>query len=134
MPRAFPGARLRIAGQRSRYLCGLGDPQASLSPHLHSRQETGAALREAVVSVREFRAVRLAEPYGREVLIPSRAKRFVDCSSKSHLSAINGRFQGLIVFIAVTVHFQFRISGRSSPFLSMYSLCSMSLSLSCCFK
>jgi hypothetical protein len=29
--------------------------------------------------------------------------------------------------------FQFRISGRSWPFLSMYCLCSMSLSLSCCF-
>jgi hypothetical protein len=31
-------------------------------------------------------------------------------------------------------HFQLRTSGRSSPFLSMYCLCSISLSLSCCFK
>ena len=31
-------------------------------------------------------------------------------------------------------HFQFRISGRSSPFLSMYCLCSISLSLNCCFS
>ena len=33
------------------YLGGLGDPQANLSPHLRSRQETGAALREAGVPV-----------------------------------------------------------------------------------
>jgi len=32
------------------------------------------------------------------------------------------------------LHFQFRISGRSSPYLSMYCLCSTSLSLSCCFR
>ena len=32
------------------------------------------------------------------------------------------------------LHFQLRISGRSSPFLSMYCLCSISLSLSCCFR
>ena len=32
------------------------------------------------------------------------------------------------------LHFQFRISGRSSPYLSMYCLCSISLSLSCCFR
>jgi len=38
------------------YLGGLGDPQAELSAHLRSRQETGAALREAGVSVTEFRA------------------------------------------------------------------------------
>ena len=31
-------------------------------------------------------------------------------------------------------HFQFRISGMSSPYLSMYCLCSISLSLSCCFR
>ena len=31
-------------------------------------------------------------------------------------------------------HFQLRISGMSWPFLSMYCLCSMSLSLSCCFR
>ena len=34
----------------------------------------------------------------------------------------------------VVPHFQFRISGRSWPYLSMYCLCSMSLSLSCCFR
>ena len=38
------------------YLGGLGDPQADLSPHLRSRQETGAALREGGVPVTEFRA------------------------------------------------------------------------------
>jgi uncharacterized protein YbjT (DUF2867 family) len=38
------------------YLGGLGDPQADLSPHLRSRHETGAALREAGVPVTEFRA------------------------------------------------------------------------------
>jgi hypothetical protein len=31
-------------------------------------------------------------------------------------------------------HFQFLISGRSWPYLSMYCLCSISLSLSCCFR
>ncbi|MBC8094727.1 MAG: DUF2867 domain-containing protein [Akkermansiaceae bacterium] len=38
------------------YLGALGDPQAQLSAHLRSRQETGAALREAGVPVTEFRA------------------------------------------------------------------------------
>ncbi len=38
------------------YLGGLGDPQADLSPHLRSRQQTGDALRESGVSVTEFRA------------------------------------------------------------------------------
>jgi uncharacterized protein YbjT (DUF2867 family) len=42
--------------ERIIYLGGLGDPQAALSPHLRSRQETGAALREAGVPVTEFRA------------------------------------------------------------------------------
>jgi uncharacterized protein YbjT (DUF2867 family) len=47
----------RAAGvERLIYLGGLGDPQADLSPHLRSRQETGAALREAGVPVTEFRA------------------------------------------------------------------------------
>src|SRR5208283_4595914 len=32
------------------------------------------------------------------------------------------------------LHFQLRISGRSSPCLSMYCLCSMSLSSICCFR
>jgi uncharacterized protein YbjT (DUF2867 family) len=38
------------------YLGGLGDPQADLSRHLRSRQETGEALRRAGVPVTEFRA------------------------------------------------------------------------------
>src|SRR6476619_6852281 len=38
------------------YLSGLGDPADDLSPHLRSRQLTGAALREAGVPVTEFRA------------------------------------------------------------------------------
>jgi hypothetical protein len=32
------------------------------------------------------------------------------------------------------LHVQLRISGRSWPCLSMYWLCSISLSLSCCFR
>jgi len=32
------------------------------------------------------------------------------------------------------LHFQFRTSGRSSPFLAMYCLCSMSLSFKRCFR
>ena len=51
------GAAAQAAGvRRIVYLGGLGDPQAALSPHLRSRQETGAALREAGVPVTEFRA------------------------------------------------------------------------------
>ncbi len=42
--------------ERIIYLGGLGDPGSSLSPHLRSRQETGAALCEAGVPVTEFRA------------------------------------------------------------------------------
>ncbi|MEJ2557270.1 MAG: SDR family oxidoreductase [Anaerolineae bacterium] len=38
------------------YLGGLGDPQADLSQHLRSRQQTGEALREAGVPVTRFRA------------------------------------------------------------------------------
>jgi uncharacterized protein YbjT (DUF2867 family) len=38
------------------YLGGLGNPQADLSPHLRSRQETGDALRVAGVPVTEFQA------------------------------------------------------------------------------
>ena len=41
----------------------------------------------------------------------------------------------LVLFVQLEVpHFQFRISGMSSPSLSMYCLCSISLSLSCCFR
>ena len=38
------------------YLGGLGNPQANLSPHLRSRQQTGEALCEAGIPVTEFRA------------------------------------------------------------------------------
>ena len=38
------------------YLGGLGDDSSHLSPHLKSRQETGALLRESGISVIEFRA------------------------------------------------------------------------------
>lgn len=51
------GVAARAEGvERIIYLGGLGDPSADLSPHLRSRQETGAALREAGVPVTEFRA------------------------------------------------------------------------------
>lgn len=47
----------RKAGvERIIYLGGLGDPEARLSQHLRSRQETGEALRQAGVPVTEFRA------------------------------------------------------------------------------
>lgn len=42
--------------ERIIYLGGLGDPDASLSEHLRSRQETGEALAEAGVPVTELRA------------------------------------------------------------------------------
>ena len=42
--------------QRIIYLGGLGEPDTSLSPHLRSRQQTGAALRDSGVQVTEFRA------------------------------------------------------------------------------
>jgi uncharacterized protein YbjT (DUF2867 family) len=51
------GDAARVAGvQNIIYLGGLGDPDADLSPHLRSRQNTGEALREAGVPVTEFRA------------------------------------------------------------------------------
>jgi uncharacterized protein YbjT (DUF2867 family) len=51
------GAAARAAGvQRIVYLGALGDSEGALSPHLRSRQDTGAALREAGVPVVEFRA------------------------------------------------------------------------------
>jgi uncharacterized protein YbjT (DUF2867 family) len=47
----------RAAGvRRIIYLGGLGDPEADLSQHLRSRQQTGEALREAGVPVTEFRS------------------------------------------------------------------------------
>ena len=42
--------------ERIIYLGGLGDPQAELSKHLRSRQQTGQALSESGVPVTEFRA------------------------------------------------------------------------------
>lgn len=51
------GAAARANGvERIIYLGGLGDPQADLSKHLRSRQQTGQALAEAGVPVTEFRA------------------------------------------------------------------------------
>ena len=51
------GNAAREAGvERLIYLGGLGDPDAELSKHLRSRQDTGEALRESGVPVTEFRA------------------------------------------------------------------------------
>jgi uncharacterized protein YbjT (DUF2867 family) len=54
--RHFSAAAKAAGVQRIIYLGGLGDPNADLSPHLRSRQETGDALREGGVPVTEFRA------------------------------------------------------------------------------
>jgi len=54
--RAFGHAAAAAGVARIIYLGGLGDPASDLSDHLRSRQETGAALREAGVPVTEFRA------------------------------------------------------------------------------
>lgn len=54
--RAFGHAAAAAGVSRIVYLGGLGDPDADLSQHLRSRQETGAALREGGVPVTEFRA------------------------------------------------------------------------------
>ena len=54
--RNFAQAAQAAGVQRIIYLGGLGDPEADLSRHLRSRQETGQALREAGVPVTEFRA------------------------------------------------------------------------------
>lgn len=42
--------------ERIIYLGGLGDPEADLSKHLRSRQQTGQVLRESGIPVTEFRA------------------------------------------------------------------------------
>lgn len=52
----FGRAAQEAGVERIIYLGGLGDPDAELSVHLRSRQETGAALAEAGVPVTEFRA------------------------------------------------------------------------------
>ena len=54
--RTFGQAARREGAKRIIYLGGLGDPNAKLSRHLRSRQETGEALRESGVPVTEFRA------------------------------------------------------------------------------
>ena len=54
--RAFAEAAARAGVRRIVYLGGLGDPDADLSEHLRSRQETGVALAAAGVPVTEFRA------------------------------------------------------------------------------
>ncbi len=53
---AFGQAAERAGVKQILYLGGLGDPQADLSEHLRSRQQTGEALRESGVPVTEFRA------------------------------------------------------------------------------
>lgn len=54
--RSFGAAVAGAGVGRIIYVGGLGDPDAELSPHLRSRQETGDALRESGVPVTEFRA------------------------------------------------------------------------------
>ena len=54
--RAFGQAAREAGVDRIIYLGGLGDPNANLSRHLRSRQDTGLALRESGVPVTEFRA------------------------------------------------------------------------------
>lgn len=52
----FAQVAARQGVQRIIYLGGLGDPQANLSKHLRSRQQTGEVLRQSGVPVTEFRA------------------------------------------------------------------------------
>lgn len=54
--RNFSQAAAAQGVQRILYLGGLGDPDADLSHHLRSRQQTGDALRESGVPVTELRA------------------------------------------------------------------------------
>ena len=54
--RHFALAAKKAGVRRIVYLGGLGDPDAELSPHSRSRQETGEALRSAGVPVTELRA------------------------------------------------------------------------------
>jgi uncharacterized protein YbjT (DUF2867 family) len=52
----FGRAAKRAGVEHIIYLGGLGDPDAELSDHLRSRQETGAALRDSGVCTTELRA------------------------------------------------------------------------------
>jgi uncharacterized protein YbjT (DUF2867 family) len=54
--RDFGDAAQAAKVKRIIYLGGLGDPDADLSQHLRSRQQTGEALRQSGVPVTEFRA------------------------------------------------------------------------------
>lgn len=54
--RDFGDAARAAQVRRILYLGGLGDPDADLSQHLRSRQQTGQALHESGVPVTEFRA------------------------------------------------------------------------------
>ncbi len=54
--RNFGNAAAEMGVKRILYLGGLGDPEADLSEHLRSRQQTGEVLRESGVPVTEFRA------------------------------------------------------------------------------
>ncbi len=54
--RNFGEAARKADVKRIVYLGGLGNPEAQLSEHLRSRQETGEALRRSGVSITEFRA------------------------------------------------------------------------------
>ena len=54
--RTFAEAAKEAGVNRIIYLGGLGDPNADLSTHLRSRQDTGQALRGSGVPVTEFRA------------------------------------------------------------------------------
>lgn len=52
----FGNAAKRCEVKRIIYLGGLGDPEADLSKHLRSRQQTGEVLRQSGVPIIEFRA------------------------------------------------------------------------------
>jgi uncharacterized protein YbjT (DUF2867 family) len=52
----FGRAAKRSGVKRIIYLGGLGDPDANLSKHLRSRQQTGDVLRQSGIPVTEFRA------------------------------------------------------------------------------
>jgi uncharacterized protein YbjT (DUF2867 family) len=54
--RQFSQAARDAGVKRIIFLGGLGDPESHLSEHLRSRQQTGAALREAGVPITDFRA------------------------------------------------------------------------------